>query len=95
MTRLLEISDVRFTPAPEPAKGSGLLGHVRCVLNRGLLLDGITLRSTQGGLATLSFPKRRDGRGVVHPIVRPLGSGSRALIELQILNALRAQGVLP
>lgn len=92
---VLNVSQVRFTAAPASDQENGFVGHVCCVLNSRLLLDGIALRRTQAGRHVLSFPERRDRHGVRHPIVRPLGVGSREAIEVQIFEALRREGVLP
>lgn len=92
---VLEISQVRFRPARATDVQTGMLGHVSCVLNRGLILDGIALRITQQGLPRLSFPERRDRHGVAHPVVRPFGCGTRELIEQQVFDELRKQGHLP
>jgi len=92
---VLEISQVSFRRAHAADIEAGLLGHVRCVLNRGLLLDGVAVRRTRAGELRLSFPERRDRHGVVHPLVRPFGCGNREIIERQVFDALRAEGHLP
>lgn len=74
------VSDVLFTSAPD---GRGLLGYVSCRVDD-LLLDGLALRRTRGGRLTVAFPCRRDRRGRMHPLVRPVGPG----VEAAILAAL-------
>jgi len=92
---VLEITQVRFRSARTDDVEAGLLGHVSCVLNRGLLLDGVAVRRTRAGELRLSFPERRDRHGVAHPVVRPFGCGTREEIERQVFDALRAGGHLP
>lgn len=92
---VLEITDVRFTPATAMQVATGLMGHLSCVMNGRMLHDGWTLRRTRGGVYSLSYPTRSDGSGRKHPLVRPLGCGTRELIEQQVFDELRKQGHLP
>ena len=88
MTRLLRVTHVRFTPVPSELAKSGLTGWLQFVVNDALLLDGVALRRTRTGRATLSFPCRRDREGRDHPVVKPLTGASRCAIERQVLKAL-------
>jgi DNA-binding cell septation regulator SpoVG len=85
----LEISEVVFTTATAALAQTGLLGFVSCCLNRALRLDGLTLRRTQDGKLTLSFPARRDARGRQHHFVRPIDDETRREIERQVIEAIR------
>ena len=85
---MLTISGVAFTAAPDSDRERGLLGWIALTLNGQLRLDGVTLRRTLEGRITLSFPERRDGAGVAHPIVRPLGPEARRNLEDQVFRAL-------
>ena len=69
---------------------TGLLGWVSCVVNDTLILDGLTLRRTQAGKLTLSYPDRRDGSGRQHHYLRPVDDRARRDIESQILAKLGA-----
>ena len=71
-----EISSVRFSPAGVEDQRRGLLGWVTCQAGD-LVLDGITVRRTNAGLLTLSFPR---GRGK-YPPVRPSDNDARLAIE--------------
>ncbi len=86
--RLPAISDVTFTAANSREQRTGLLGYVRCRFANALVLDGITLRRTEAGRRTLSFPSRADGQGRKHPIYRPLDDRTRRAIEAAIFEAL-------
>lgn len=89
------ITSARLVRAPEGLQRTGLLGFVRVVLDDQLVLDGLTLRRTAAGSHSISYPERRDGRGVAHPVIRPTSEPVRVAIEAAVLNALRAQGDLP
>ena len=83
-----EITSAAFTNASHSDVRAGLIGYVTCVLNDTLLLDGITLRRTQAGRLTLSYPARRDGAGRQHHVVRPLDDDARRDLERQIFAKL-------
>ena len=81
------LSDAQLTPAGVADMASGLLGFVQ--LHYGLLvLDGITLRRTVDGRHALSFPGRRDRRGVMRSIMRPADDAARRELEGQVFRAL-------
>lgn len=80
-------SEIRLTPASATDVASGLLGFVSLRYGQ-LKLDGITLRMTAGGRHALSFPARRDRRGVIHSIMRPANDAARRELEGQVFRAL-------
>ena len=84
-----QVSDVRLTPASAVDVEAGLYGYVTLVYGD-LRLDGLTLRRTQRGNLTISFPARRDRRGRDHPLVRPIDDATRREIEAQVFDALEA-----
>lgn len=84
----LEVSDVRFSPAPAPETRFGLLGYVSLSLGGELRVSGITVRRTADGRASLSFPGKRDRHGKERPLMRPVSRESRAVIEAQVFAAI-------
>ncbi len=87
------ISNVVFSASSPRQIAQGLVGWIRCVLDGCVCLDGIALRQTASGKLVLVFPGRRDRLGRDHAFVRPADESTRRSIELQIMAALRAQGV--
>ena len=79
----MTVTGVIFTSAPD---GHGLLGYVACRVGD-LQLDGLAIRRTRSGKLTVAFPCRRDRRGRMHPLVRPVGPG----VEAAILAALAGE----
>ena len=73
---------------------SGLLGYVSLMYGD-LVLDGITVRRTEAGRITLSFPRRRDRAGRDHPYIRPADEAARRRIEHAVLGRLAREGVDP
>ncbi len=86
-----EIHSVRYSPAGAEDQRRGLLGWIRCTLGR-VVLDGITVRRTQAGRLTLSFPARRGRGGESHAYVRPLDDRARLAIEREIFAAIDLDG---
>ena len=84
----IKIDKIELVTAGAAAAEKGLLGWIRCRLNNKLQLDGITLRRTQDGRHTLSFPSKRDGAGNQRFYIRPLDDAARREVEQQILVAL-------
>ena len=84
----LRITSIAFVNASAEHIRTGLLGWITCVMNDMLMLDGITLRRTQAGRLTLSYPARRDGAGRQHHVVRPIDDDARRDIEEQVFRAL-------
>ena len=91
----LSVTAVRFTPAAPDDVASGLIGYVRVTLNGRLLVDGVTVRRSKAGNVGISYPTRRDREGQRHALLRPLGCGTRAELDAQILAALRRGEHLP
>jgi hypothetical protein len=82
------IDRIELKTAGPRAAESGLLGWIRCRLNKVLQLDGFTLRKTHDGRHVLSFPSKLDGAGRQRFYVRPLDDETREVIESQVLAAL-------
>ena len=81
------LCDIRFRAATQMDQQTGLVGYVAFTLGP-LRLDGITVRRTLDGRLSLSYPARKNGRGVNHPIVRPLGEQERREVEFEVFRAL-------
>jgi len=81
------IEEVVFTKASPAEMKVGLLGYVQCRYGD-ILLDGITVRRTQTGRLTLSFPSRVSKHKKHHGYVRPINNSARSNIEEQIFNAI-------
>ena len=84
----IQLTSIAFTAAPPAEVRTGLLGWVTCVVNDGLLLDGVTLRRTRDDRLTLSYPARRDSTGQQHHVVRPINDEARRAVEAQVFRAL-------
>lgn len=82
------ISGVGFTPATADDARRGLLGFITLTFADLLLLDGVTLRVTESGRHSLSFPARTDSQGRRHPYFRPQDERARAIIENTVFAAL-------
>jgi hypothetical protein len=82
------ISGVGFTPASADDLKRGLLGYVTLTFADLLLLDGLTLRVTEAGKHTLSFPCRTDKSGRRHPYFRPQDDRARRIIEDAVFAVL-------
>lgn len=65
---------------------AGLLGYVSLVYGD-LVLDGITVRRTNAGQLTLSYPERRDGQGRRHSLIKPVDDDARLRIEKAVFDA--------
>lgn len=88
MTDELVVDRVELVTAGPDHAADGLLGWMRCRINRALRVDGITLRRTLDGRLTIAFPTRRDRRGRQHPYVAPVDEDVRREIERQLFEAL-------
>jgi hypothetical protein len=90
----IRISGVRFCRGSPAEIEHGLEGYISCVLNGAIGIDGLTLRRTQAGSLSISFPSRCDSRGRRHHSVWPKDRRAHYEIEQQILADLRRQCVL-
>ena len=87
---MAEPSNVRMVLASKSDVQRGLIGYVSFRL--GLVeIDGATLRRTQSGVLTLSYPSRRDRNGREHPYLRPRSDEARRQIEHTVFDALGLQ----
>jgi hypothetical protein len=82
------ISGTAFTPASEKDVKAGLVGYITLTFADLLLLDGVTLRVTEAGKHTLSFPCRTDSQGRRHPYFRPQDDRARRIIEKAVFDVL-------
>jgi DNA-binding cell septation regulator SpoVG len=85
---VIAVTNVRASWVPRAAQRSGLLAYVSCVVAGELRLDGLTVRVTRDGRRIVSFPSKKDRRGVERAFVAPLGEVARRSIQRQILDAL-------
>ena len=85
---LAYVSNVRFASASDLEIESGLLGWLSFELDGSLRVQGCTLRRTQGGKLTVSYPARRDAVGRRHFILRPVCDRVRQHLEREIFRAL-------
>ena len=88
----IDATEIRFVPLPRSRARSGLLGFVSFTLNDTLRIDGVAVRKTAGGRLTLSYPARKDSRGVIHHHLRPLNDAIRREIEFQVIQAIGLEG---
>jgi DNA-binding cell septation regulator SpoVG len=93
MSMSLRVTNVRYVVAPED-DATGLLGHISFTLNGALQIDGLTMRQTNDGRLTISFPSRTDRLGQRHFILRPLNDEHRRDIERQIMDAICSEDAL-
>ncbi|MCC7170383.1 MAG: hypothetical protein IT459_08040 [Planctomycetes bacterium] len=87
------VTNITFSHAPPSAQASGLLGWVRFQVGM-FQFDSVTLRRTADGRLALSFPTRRDSRGVDHCFAHPVDAEARRAIELAVISALSGDGGL-
>jgi hypothetical protein len=87
------VDEVHFVSSEKKERRTGLLGFVSFRINRGLRIDGVSLRRTRNGDHALSFPGRRSLAGYEFPYVRPLDDRTRREIEAQVFAALGIEGV--
>lgn len=82
------ITELVATPATAAARESGLLFHLRFVVDQHLAVDGATVRRARGGQRVyVAFPSRRDAHGIERFHVRPTAAARRE-IEAAILTQL-------
>lgn len=86
------VTDVRITAALCHDLESGLLAYVSCTVAGVLRIDGLTVRRTRAGDHRLSFPARRDRRGLEHPYYEALDAATEHALEEAVLAALLGAG---
>lgn len=84
----MKLRVLSFKRASEAEVASGLGGWLRVTLDEILIVDGITVRVTEGGKLTLSFPARTDRNGLKHPYIRPMDDEVRRSIEAAVFKQL-------
>lgn len=89
----VKVSRVRVHPAPSIERDGGLLAWLTIEV-AGLALDGFALRRTREGRPYVSFPKRKDAAGRLHPLVWPLDQRDRQSLQDQVLAAIDTRGLL-
>ena len=80
------VRDISFTPASAADARTGLMGFTSFVVNE-LRLDGVTVRRTQSGGYSLSYPTKK-ARGRKRPFIRPVNDAARRAIEHAVLSRL-------
>ena len=85
------VSEVRFTPADDNLRATGLLGWAGFLLDVRLVIEGTAVRRTQSGRRALSFPCRDDGWGKRWHYVRPIDDTTRCELERQILDQIKVE----
>lgn len=89
MNPQVRVSDVRFTPAQDPAmRKDGLMGWASFLIDGRYRLTGVRIRRTRAGRRTVSYlshPSRSGFRQFpFRPIDRPTGDA----IEAQVIEAI-------
>ena len=84
----MTLSILRFSSASPAQAKRGLFGWLCLEIDHSRVLDGITLRLTQAGNLTLSFPERCDSNGRRHLYIRPLNDHARRDIERKVFEAI-------
>lgn len=86
------VSDIRFHPAAEDLRATGLRGWATVTVDGTWIFNSIAVRRAADGRYVLAFPTRTDSAGKEHSFVRPAGSAVRAKIEEAVLGHLRRGG---
>ena len=81
------VTAVRLVRAPRTERARGLLAFASFELN-GVRVDGATVRRSRRGSVVLTYPCRRDRRGLEHPYVLPVDPSLRREVEQVVLSAL-------
>jgi hypothetical protein len=86
------VSAVRFRPAPDADRAGGLVGWAEFEFG-GVRIDGAQIRRTRSGRMAMYWPERVtcDRR---FPIVQPIDRATRIAIEREVLDELRARGLV-
>ena len=82
------VSEVRFAPAPEHLRPTGVVGWSSFTLDGCLRLEGVAVRRSTQGRTYLSYPMRDDGWGKRWQYMRPLDGETGRDIERQVLEQL-------
>ncbi len=91
----LRVTEVRYSPATRDDSTLGLLGFVSFLINNSIRIDGVTVRRSLAGRLILSWPARTDSAGTRHPLVRPISTEARLVLEEQVLSAIGLTGGAP
>lgn len=73
----------------------GLVGFLSFFVGDDLIVDNVTLRRTQTGRYSLSWPAKIDKHGNKHSSVRPLNDEVRRRIEARVFAELAEREHLP
>jgi DNA-binding cell septation regulator SpoVG len=82
------LTAITISPASERDADDGLLAYVSIELDGLVRIDGVTLRLTEEGQLSLSFPSRTSRRGMKRALVRPTDRAARHAIEKAVFHAL-------
>jgi DNA-binding cell septation regulator SpoVG len=92
------VSEVNITarcfPAPAPLRDQGVRCFARVVIENTISVDGLTVRTVQGGGPIVTWPERKDSTGRHHAIVRILDEDTREAVERAVLDAAVSGGWL-
>ena len=87
----LQVSSVRFSPADDGLRATGLLGWSSFLLGGRLRIEGVGIRRTQNGRLALSYPCRDDGNGKRWFYLRPIDDRTRRELERQVLDQIELE----
>jgi hypothetical protein len=87
------VTKVRFRVATAHDRAHGLFGWAEFEFG-GVRIDGAQIRRTRSGAVRMYWPERVTGDRRF-PIVQPIDRATRIAIELEVLDAVRSQGVAP
>ncbi len=82
------LTAIAISPASDRDTDDGLLAYLDIELDGLVRIDGVTLRLTEEGQLSLSFPSRTSRRGKKHALVRPTDRAARHAIEKAVFHAL-------
>ena len=82
------LTAITLSSASDRDADAGLLAYVSVELDGLVRIDGVTLRLTEEGQLSLSFPSRTSRRGTKHSLVRPTDRAARHAIERAVFHAL-------
>jgi hypothetical protein len=89
------VTEVRFQPADDQLRATGLLGWVTCLLDGRIRIGGVAVRRTRGDRLVLSYPFRDDGWGRRWHYLRPIDDATRVSIERQVMAQVDLEEVAP
>jgi hypothetical protein len=86
------VTEVYYLRADDDQRQTGLLGWVTFLLDGRYKVEGVTVRRTNKGRTTLSYPFREDVWGRQWSFIHPIDDPTRLAIERQVLARLDLSG---